>query len=305
MTTASPQAALALCTALLASACAPDDSEESGSASIGGSLEGGADSLHPQWLSDSWYHDDGRENYADYADYYIDLSADGSGHYWDDHWIFDFSGEWQLDGNQLTVGDYTMDIQWTPNCAVIEAEGKTFIGTLDRERLDCPTTPDELSPTERCLVGRWSTYSNDGVITNQSWWTFTEDRTYLETWDYSGYTSGGSAGAVEGFWRVTNTGDIEITYPNGSSEVRAAISDFAGRTRDTAVDPACAGDPFTPQAAGCAGGDPYECSGDDLRDCATNDIIDCDGACVEGGWSGASDPACGVGEDGYELCLCE
>jgi hypothetical protein len=198
------------------------------------------DALHPEWIADDWYHDDGRDGFATYADYYITLGADGFGSYTDDHGSYDFAGAWQLDGNMLTVGDYpAMEIEWTPNCGVISAEGRTYIGTVDKARPDCPTKVDPLDDLEACLVGVWSTWSDyNGIIEEQSW-TFGADRTYVEFYDSSGYTSGGGAYAVEGQWRVTESREIEILYPAGDAEVRTSLDDFPGRTHDGDLDSAC------------------------------------------------------------------
>lgn len=282
--------------------CASPEHEEGG-------LPGAADpsdAEHPRWLVDAWFHDDGREGYADYADNDIVLGEDGIGSYYDSHGIFDFTGEWKLVGHTLSVGDYTLDIAWTDNCAVISAEGKTFIGTIGIDRPDCPSTVPALSPLEGCIAGKWSSSSSDGYLTTSNGWTFGSDRAYLETWDYSGYTSGGSAGAVEGQWRVTEAGEIEISYPDGTSEVRGELSAFAGRNHDEVAGAGCDQSAFDAAiAGGCAQGDPYQCAGEDLRDCATQALYDCDQVCVDGGWTGASDPACGRGSDGYPVCLCE
>ena len=298
---------------LLAPACqrdcydppGPDDRRCDGGGDGEDGDDGTPDASHPRWIIDAWYHDDGRENYADYADYYIDLNDDGTGEYYDDHGIFAFAGAWKLEGHTLTVADYQMQIRWTDNCAVIDAEGKTFIGTIDAERPDCPTTTPPLSELEQCLVGDWSSSSYDGVITNSSWLTLGADRSYLETWDYSGYTSGGSAGAVEGQWKLLDSGDIEISYPGGTSEVRTSLAGVTGMSRDGSIAAGCDEDALNRAiAGGCAEGDPYECMGDRLLDCATDELYDCADLCVQGGYSGVADPACGPGDEGHPVCLC-
>lgn len=292
------------CSACAAFALACNVVEPDSDTGLYGDDDGGGGDDRPQWLADEWYHDDGRESYAEYADFYLKLGADGVGDYYDDHGIFEYSGEWSLSGHTLTIDGTTRDITWTENCSVIEVDGKTFIGTIGRTRVDCPSEPEPLSALERCLVGEWSKSEFGDVVTSQKWWTFTEDRTYLEVYDDSGYTSGGSAGSVEGQWRLTTAGELEISYPNGSSETRGDLAGILANSRDSDVDPGCDEAALNDMMGGCAAGDPYECAGDNLRDCADGTILDCDTVCVQNGWSGASDPACGPGSEGYELCLC-
>lgn len=297
---------LAVVATITLAACEREsDCSDAGAEGCEAADEGVDDSLHPRWIVDGWYHDDGRENYADYADYYINLNDDGTGEYYDDHGVFAFAGEWKLEGHTLTIGDYQLQIRWTDNCAVIDAEGKTFIGTIEADRPDCPTMTPSLTAIEECLVGDWSSSSSDGVITNSSWLTLGADRSYLETWDYSGYTSGGSAGAVEGRWQLLDSGDIEITYPGDTSEVRTSIAGVTGMTRDGDVRAGCDQAAFDQLiAGGCDQGDPYECDGDQLLDCATGDRYACQDVCVQNGYSGVADPACGPGDEGHPVCFC-
>jgi hypothetical protein len=294
-----------LASALLLAACGGGDDDDDCSDALCVGDDGTPDASHPRWLVDGWYHDDGRENYADYADYYINLGEDGQGEYYDDHGIFAFAGEWTLEGKTLTVGGYALQIDWTDNCAVLSAEGKTFIGTIEADRPDCPTMTPPLTDLEACLVGDWSSSSNDGVISNSSWLTLGADRSYLETWDFSGYTSGGSAGAVEGRWQLLDSGDIEVTYPGGSSEVRSSIAGVTGMSRDSDVAAGCDEDAFDQEiAGGCSQGDPYECNGDQLIDCATGNQYACADICVQNGYSGVADPPCGPGDEGSPVCFC-
>lgn len=182
----------------------------------------------PGWLVGAWFHDEGREGSADYADYELTLRPDGSF-----EWQFGpdvIAGDWRLSGDTLSLNqDFRLGL--ASGCHVIGLDGKSYIDRSN-DVSDCPATPDALSAVEACAVGTFSTTTPNG---GTAWYRMDADRTYEELFDDPGYTSGGSSYSRYGDFAIDAQGQVFVTYPAGGGEVRTTVSGLLGYTREGSV----------------------------------------------------------------------
>jgi hypothetical protein len=192
----------------------------------------GGSSSHPQWLVGQWHHDEGREGYADYADYSITFRSDGTYHW--QYAVSVLDGEWELSGTTLEMSGTREDFSISTNCRVMDLAGKVYL--KDGASTGCPTTPAPLTSLEKCLVGKFTVGTPNGGI---AYYEFGSDRTMVEFYDDPGYTSGGSSYTRVGELKLLANGDIEQVYPSGSREVRASVEYLLLMTREGSVASGC------------------------------------------------------------------
>ncbi|HMG57294.1 MAG TPA: hypothetical protein VK601_27530 [Kofleriaceae bacterium] len=252
-----------MCAGLLvvfAASCGSSDGDDGGG---GGGDDPGDD--HPAFLVGGWDHDEGREGYANYADYSIGFDATGS---YD--WQFGpdlIRGRWQLRGAQLLLDGTSHPFAVAKNCRVVTLDGKTYLGNTATP-VGCPTVPAPLSALDKCAVGEFTTGTANG---GTFWFRLADDRTIIEFWDDPGYTSGGSSYTRVGEFSIdTSSGDITMTTPDGKHEARTSVKDLVSRTRKGAVETGCDMDAFRRLGGGGGGSScPLTCEAG--RVCAEDD----------------------------------
>ncbi|MCC6523260.1 MAG: hypothetical protein IT373_11405 [Polyangiaceae bacterium] len=186
----------------------------------------------PSWLVGTWFHDEGREGYADYADYSLTLGADGS-FVWQTG-SSTLVGEWSAAGSAIDL-EGARPLGHTAACHVIGLDGRSY---LDRANDvgGCPTQPVPLSAVEACAVGRFTWTTPNGGSAS---YRLDADRTFEELFDDPGYTSGGSAYARYGEFALDAAGNVVVTYPSGGAEVRTTVASLLGVSREGAVAAGC------------------------------------------------------------------
>jgi hypothetical protein len=103
------------------------------------------------------------------------------------------------------------------------------------------------------------------------------------------YTTGvDPSGDSSTSWGSTSGYDSSTSYGDSSSGWYGSGSDGGS----------------TSGGGGCDRGEVTMCVGDSLLECANDVLHDCQQACVDGGYSGAADPPCGLGDMGYDVCFC-
>ena len=214
---------------VLALAACPSDGEDDRGGGGGGSIHD-----HPTWLVGGWDHDEGREGYANYADYSIDFDADGT-YVWT-YAVSILDGTWRYS----TIGDLVLDGEYhrlpvTKACRVIGLDGRWYLSRAAKAT-GCPTTPAPLSAVEKCVVGTFTSGTPNG---GEFKLVFDADRTMVEHYDDPGYTSGGSSYTRAGEWRLLANGDIEMKMPQADAEVRASAEGIIGMRRAGTVMPGC------------------------------------------------------------------
>ncbi len=218
---------LAMVVLVVLAGCSDDEDD-------GGSIGGGSSYDHPAWLVGGWDHDEGREGYANYADYAIDFAADGT-YIWT-YAVSILDGKWRL----ASTGDVVLGSDYHPlpvtrSCRVIGLDGKWYLSRAAKVA-GCPSTPAPLSAVEKCVVGTFTSGTPNG---GEFKLVFDADRTMVEHYDDPGYTSGGSAYTRAGEWKLLANGDIEMKMPQADAEVRASAEGIVAMRRAGAVASGC------------------------------------------------------------------
>jgi len=189
---------------------------------------GGESSSEESWPVGYWFHEEGINNNADYDDYTIDLSSDGTGVR-----VVGAGGPisvtWSASDSSLMIDGVSASV--SANCRTLGYQGLAY--WRDSAGSDCPTQPNVLTSFERCAVGTFDLSDDDTKFTIE----LSADRFLKEDWDRNGPQR--TMYQKVGVWSVTANGDVEVEYPQGGSEIRSTMKTLAGAARIGAMDPGC------------------------------------------------------------------
>ena len=211
--------------AVVLAGCSSDGEDEGGG--------GGSTYDHPAWLLGGWDHDEGREGYANYADYSINFAPDGT-YIWT-YAVSTLDGDWRYSAGRLTLGTESHDFGVSKACRVIGLDGRWYL-SRSAKATNCPTTPFPLSAVEKCVVGTYTSGTPNGGVFKL---VFDADRTMVEHYDDPGYTRGGSSYTRAGEWTMRANGEIEMTMPGIGTEPRASAEGIVAMRRETTVTAGC------------------------------------------------------------------